>query len=112
MIIAKPYNTGDVVSFKLVGGEEIISRIGEETEASYKLTKPVSLVATPQGGLGMAPAMYSADLNSNNSIYLQKSLVIMHCMSRKEIADEYTRATSSIKPASSLAGVLNGKSST
>lgn len=110
MIISKPYDSQSVVSFKLVGGEEIIARFSSENDNYFVLSKPVSLIATPNGGLGMAPAMFSADLNTS-SINLQKSSVTMHTLSRKEIADEYIRATTSIKPASSLVGALGGKSS-
>lgn len=110
MIINKGYDAQAVVSFRLVSGEEIIARVTEDTDTYFKLLKPVNLIATPNGGLGMAPAMYSADLNTS-SINLQKSAVVMHTLSRKEIADEYIKATTSIKPASSLVGALGGKSS-
>ena len=110
MIINKGYEPHTVVSFRLISGEELIARVTEDTDTHFKLLKPVNLIATGNGGLGMAPAMFSADLNTS-SIVLQKSAVVMHTPSRKEIADEYIKATTSIKPASALVGALGGKSS-
>ena len=58
MIIEAPYKVGDTVSFKLSSGEEIIARLIEETGTTYKLGKPMVLIAQQQG-LGLAPFMFS-----------------------------------------------------
>lgn len=111
MIINKGYAQNDVVTMKLTSGEELIARYMEETDTTYVITKPVSLVPTPQGSLGMVPALFSAELTTGSKINLQKSAVSMHTHCRKDVADEYTRGTSGIKPANSLDGLLNIKNS-
>jgi hypothetical protein len=108
MLLNKNYNTGDVVTFKLTNGEEVIARYQSETLTEYQVTKPVILTPTPQGSLGMIPAMFSVELNTV-TINLQKSAVAMSTFTRKEVSDEYTRGTSGIKPASSMEGLINAK---
>lgn len=108
MLANKQYNQGDIVTFKLSTSEELIARIVEDTMVDFKITKPVVLVPTPNGSLGMVPALFSVELNTA-SISLHKSSVVMHSSTRKDVADEYLKGTTGIKPASSLAGVLDAK---
>jgi hypothetical protein len=110
VLLNKTYNTGDVITFKLVNGEEIIARYQGETLTEYQITKPVTLAPTPQGTLGMLPSMFSVELNTV-TITLQKNAVALVALTRKEVSDEYTRGTSGIKPASSMEGLINAKGS-
>jgi len=110
MLANKQYSQGDIVTFKLSTSEELIARIVEDTMVDFKITKPVVLVPTPNGSLGMVPALFSVELNTN-SISLQKSSVVMHATTRKDVADEYLKGTTGIKPASSLIGVSNAQGS-
>ena len=106
MLANKQYNMGDVVTFKLSTSEEIIATVLEDTMIDFKIRKPVALVPTPKGGLGMVPALFSVELNTA-SISLQKSSVVMHASTRKDVADEYIKGTTGIKPASSLVGITD-----
>ena len=49
MLKVKSYEKGDVVSVKLVSGDEIVTKIGNITEDSYAFEKPVTLSVTLQG---------------------------------------------------------------
>lgn len=109
MLLNKTYNQGDVITFKLTNGEEMIARYQGETLTEYQVTKPVTLVPNPaSGSLGMIPSMFSVELSST-SINVQKNAVSMTASTRKEVSDEYTRGTSGIKPANSLDGLLSAK---
>lgn len=110
MLANKQYNAGDVVSFKVNTSEEIIATIIEDTMVDFKIKRPVALVPTPKGSLGMVPAMFSVELNTA-SISLQKNSVVMHTLTRKDIADEYIKGTTGIKPASSLVGIKDASGS-
>lgn len=110
MLLNKTFNQGDVVTFKLTNGEEMMARYQGETITEYQITKPVTLTPTPNGSLGMIPSMFSVELNTV-SINLQKNAVAMSALTRKEVSDEYTRGTSGIKPASSMEGLINAKGS-
>jgi len=108
MLANKAYAPGDIVTFKLNTSEEVIARVAEDAMLEFKITKPVTLVPTPNGSLGMVPALFSVELNTT-IISLQKSAVIMHATTRKDVADEYIKGTTGIKPVSSLIGVDNAK---
>lgn len=108
MLLSKQFNTSDVLTFKLTSGEELIARYQGETATEYQVTKPITLTPTPTGNLGMIATVFSAELNT--SINLQKSAVAIVAHTKKEFSDEYTRATSGIKPASNLEGLVDAKS--
>ena len=108
MLLSKTFTQGDVVTFKLTNGEEMIARYQGESLTDYQISKPVTLSITPQGSLGMLPSLFSVDLGISN-ISLQKNAVAMSALTRKEVGDEYIRGTSGIKPASSLDGIINAK---
>ena len=107
MLLNKPFNANDIVSFKLTSGEEIVARFNSETLSDYNISKPASLTQTPQGNIALVPTVFSAELNS--SVNLQKSVVAMTTLTNKKFSDEYIRATTSIKPASSLEGLADVK---
>lgn len=109
MLLNKPFNVNDVVTFKLTSGEEIIARYSSETLTDYLISKPASLTQTPQGNIALVPTVFSAELNSN--VTLQKVVVAMVVHTNKKFSDEYIRATTSIQPASSLEGLTNAKGS-
>lgn len=94
MLIDKPYDVNSVISFKTVFGEEIISRIDSETDTHYVLKKPLVLITTPSGGLGLAPAAFS--IPSANSIVLNKHAVALHGLTDTEIAGQYMEKTTGL----------------
>lgn len=90
------YRENDIVSFKLISGEEVVARLVAETETHYEIYKPLSLMPGPQG-LALAQSMMSSMLDRN--IMLTKSAVVMHSLSREEMTSAWYEATSGIKTA-------------
>jgi hypothetical protein len=97
MLMEKQYNQGDVVSFKLTTGEEIIARIAEDKISEYLLTKPMALLNTSNGGLGMMPTPISA--RPQDSIVLNKHAVAFHGRCQEDLASQYLEKTTGIKVA-------------
>lgn len=93
MIIEAPYKVGDVVSFKLTSGEEVIARLEEENDKAYKVTKPLMLAATQQG-LGLAPYMFS--VSPETKVNMNKAAVVSVSKTIKEMADQYIQGTTGI----------------
>jgi hypothetical protein len=85
------------VCFKLVG-EEIVAKIVEETTDAYVLSKPCTIIPSPQQGIGLMQSLISADINT--TITLNKSHVIMTAPVIKDIENHYIRTTTGIQPAS------------
>ena len=88
------YNKGDVLNFKLVSGEEIIGRLHEDRSDEYVLMKPMALINTPNGGLGMMPAPIASDHVS--PVMLNKHAVAFHCKCEQSLASQYMEKTTGI----------------
>ena len=51
MLFEKPITSGEVVSLKLINGDEIIARYDSETNDEVTITKPLAVHIGPQGPL-------------------------------------------------------------
>ena len=94
MLIEAPYTNGDTVSLKLSSGEEIVTRLEEETDKQFVVKKPMVLIAQ-QEGLGLAPFMFSVSPDAKFNITV--SSVSCVAKTAPEIAKQYTSQTSSIQ---------------
>lgn len=100
MLMEKTYNPSDVVTFKLTSGEEVIARINEDRANEYALNKPMALINTPQGGLGMMPIPISSD--PANLVMLNKHAVAFHAKCEQSLSSQYLEKTTGIKLATGL----------
>lgn len=92
MLIEKPISEGDVVSLKLLNGDEIIARFDGETTTEIKINRPLALTAGAQG-LGMIPWVFLAD---KETFTLQKAHVFVMVQSKKDAATQYLEGTTGI----------------
>jgi len=103
MLMAKTtfnYNKGDVIDFKLTSGEEIIARLDDDRLNEYVLIKPMALINTPNGGLGMMPAPIASDHVS--PVMLNKHAVAFHCKCEQSLASQYLEKTTGLTLATGL----------
>ena len=84
--------SGDVVSLKLINGDEIIARLESDDDKSITITKPLAITAGPQG-LGMIPWVF---LGNKETFTLKKEHVFVMVPSKKEAADQYMQGTTGI----------------
>lgn len=92
MLLEKPMASGDVVSLKLVNGDEIIARLESDDDKGITITKPLAITAGPQG-LGMIPWVF---LGNKETFTLKKEHVFVMVPSKKEAADQYMQGTTGI----------------
>ena len=92
MLLEKPIAAGDVVSLKLLNGDEIIARFESETATEVKIDRPKALTMNAQG-LGMIPWLF---LGAKNTITLQKAHIFCIVPSQKDAADQYMQGTTGI----------------
>jgi hypothetical protein len=97
MLLSKGYSEGDIVSFKLVNGDEIVAKVVEVTNSGWKVTKPCTVLPSAQG-LGLIQSLFSAELN--NEVELRADHVLMHSESAKQIQDYYLSTTTGIQTVS------------
>ena len=91
------FTEGDIVSLKLLTGEEVIGKYVKEDMTSYILNKPLMLAMSKQGP-AMMPLMMT--VNPEKDFTINKTAVILYGETDKEIADQYVYQTTGIQPAS------------
>ena len=84
-----------VYTFKIANGDEIVAKITEETDTTFTVTKPLTVVPGPQG-IQMIMSLFTAD--PDKSVTLNKTQISLIAPSREEVCDSYLEATTGIKP--------------
>jgi hypothetical protein len=92
MLINKGFSSGDVVSLKLINGDELIARFESETLDEITVVKPLAITIGAQG-LGMMPWMFLAD---KDNITLKKNHIFVIAISKKDASDQYVQGTTGI----------------
>lgn len=92
MLIDKGFSENDIVSLKLVSGEEIISRYVSENNEEIKIANP-RCVTFNGNGIGLIPWVI---LGEKETISIKKSHVLVYIPSKKEAAQQYLEATTGI----------------
>jgi hypothetical protein len=96
LINTTKYDKGDIVSFKLVNGDEIVARIVEDLGEEFTIHKPCTVMPSPKG-LGLIQSLFTSDLNKD--IKLSKSHVMMHTITQKDVENHYIQTTTGIQTA-------------
>jgi len=92
MLINKGFSTGDVVSIKLINGDEIIAKFEKESTDTITVSRPLALTMNGQG-LGMIPWVF---LGKESDITLSKSNTFFIVESKSEAAKQYLEGTTGI----------------
>jgi hypothetical protein len=90
--LKKDFSNGDVVSIKLINGDEIIARFESDDADTITISRPLALTMSGQG-LGMIPWVF---LGKEDSITLRKKNTFFIVASKGEAAKQYTEGTTGI----------------
>jgi hypothetical protein len=93
MLIDKGVTPGEVVTIRLSSGEELITKLVEETDSYYKVNKPM-LLSMSQQGIGMMPFLFT--VNMDKDLNISKSNVVVVCSTASSFADQYIQGTTGI----------------
>jgi len=91
------FKEGDIVSLKLISGEELIGKYISEDMTDMVVHQPTMLAMT-QKGPAMAPVMMTMAPDKDYTI--SKTAIILRGHTQKEIADQYFYQTTGIQPVS------------
>lgn len=94
MLLNKDYDRGDIVSFKMVNGDEVVAKIIELGTDSWKVAKPCTVIPGPQG-IGLMQSLISADINTE--VVLNKQHVMLHAPVIEQMKDHYIQTTTGIQ---------------
>lgn len=95
MLVSRGYQEGDIVSFKLITGDEIVARIIDSGPNGFEIAKPCTVMPGPQG-MGLIQSLFTADADVN--VVLQKEHVIMHAPAIDAMQKHYIKTTTGIEP--------------
>lgn len=94
MLIEGPLKLNDVVTLKMVGGDEVVGRLNDERMDTYiELTKPM-LVMMAQEGFGLMPYILTAGPDTKAKI--DRSHVISYVKTFDQVAKEYMKQTTGL----------------
>lgn len=96
MLLKTKYDKNDIVSFKLVNGDEIVAKLIEEHDEVFTINKPCTVMPSPKG-LGLIQSLFTSDLNKD--IDLEKRHVMMHAITQKDIESHYIQTVTGIQTA-------------
>jgi len=84
-----------IYTMKIANGDELVAKITAEDDTTYTITRPLTVVPSQQG-IQMIFALFTA--NPDKNVTINKSQVSLIAVSRDEVQDSYTEATTGIKP--------------
>ena len=93
MLINKGVCEGEVVTFKLTSGEELVAKLVEDGAAHYKLSRPM-VIGMGQQGPGLMPYLFT--VHPDKDVKLNKSVVAMAEATDKQFADQFLQSTTGI----------------
>lgn len=97
LIETNKFDESDVVTLKLISGEEVIGKFVIDTDQTVMLDRPLML-AMSQKGVGMAPVLMT--VNPESKLKFLKTAIMVMAKSDDEIAKQYVYQTTGIQPVS------------
>lgn len=94
MLIDKGVSAGEVVTFKLTSGEEIVAKLVEDGTGFYKLCRPMVIGMGAQGP-GLMPYLFT--VHPDKEVKLNKNVIAMAEATDKSFADQFIQSTTGIK---------------
>ena len=94
MLITTPMSLNDIVTVKMVGGDEVVGKLTDERTDEYvELAKPL-VVMMGQQGFGLAPYILTAGPDA--SAKLDRKHVIAIVKTYEQVAKEYIKQTTGL----------------
>jgi hypothetical protein len=94
MLVSQKYASGDVVSFKMVNGDELVAKVLEETDAGFSVSSPCTVMPAQQG-LGLMQSLFSA--REDAKVFLSKQHVMFHAESLEQMKAHYLKTTTGVE---------------
>lgn len=84
-----------VYTLKIANGDELVTKIVGQDDTTFTVIKPLTVVPGREG-IQMILGLFTAD--PEKSVTINKSQVSLIAVSRDEVQDSYTEATTGIRP--------------
>ena len=93
MLIDKGVTVGEVTTFKLTSGEELVAKLVEETATHYKLHRHM-VIAMGERGPGLMPYLFT--VHPDNEVKLAKTTVTVAEATDETFAKQFVQSTTGI----------------
>ena len=94
MIIDKGVVIGEVITFKLTSGEELVAKLVDDGPMHYRLSRPMVIGQGPQGP-GLMPYLFT--VHPDKEVKLLKATVTVAEATDETFAKQFLESTSGIK---------------
>ena len=85
---------GDIITIKLMSGEEVVAKLEEDQSEVIKVAKPRAVVNIPQKGIGLGPFVFTVSQTAVIDIY--KKNVVCYAETEDGMARQYRQGTSGL----------------
>ena len=93
LVSNQKYASGDVVSFKMVNGDEVIAKVLDENVDRWSVSAPCTVMPSQQG-LGLMQSLFSA--KEDAKVFLGKAHVMFHAESLDQMRVHYIKTTTGV----------------
>jgi hypothetical protein len=93
MLIETPYKVTDIVTVKILGGDEVVGRLAAFDNGVVRLNKPHAVMMGQQG-FGLAPYVLTA--GPDFKIDIKDEHIVCIVKTYDPVAKEYTKQTSGL----------------
>lgn len=94
MLIDRGVAIGEVVTFKLTSGEELVAKLVEDSTAYYKLSRPM-VIGMGQSGPGLMPYLFT--VHPDKEVKLNKNVIAVVEATDKQFANQFIQSTTGIQ---------------
>ena len=93
LVSNQKYASGDVVSFKMVNGDEVIAKVLEENAEGWQVASPCTVMPAQQG-LGLMQSLFSA--KDDVKVFLNRTHIMFHAESLEQMRVHYIKTTTGV----------------
>jgi hypothetical protein len=97
MLLIKNIAEGEIASFKLVNGDEVVARVAKVLSAEYQIENPCIVVPSQQG-FGLMQAMFTVDPDA--TMTLQREHILLMGPTVDAMKKHYIKTTTGIETVS------------
>ena len=85
--------SGDVVSFKMVNGDEVVAKVLDITDEGWQVSSPCTVMPSQQG-LGLMQSLFSA--KEDCKVFINKQHVMFFAESLEQMRVHYIKTTTGV----------------
>ncbi len=85
--------SGDVVSFKMVNGDEVVAKVLDITDEGWQVASPCTVMPSQQG-LGLMQSLFSA--KEDCKVFINKQHVMFFAESLEQMRVHYIKTTTGV----------------